>query len=112
MALYEFRAADGEVISRSYPMAEAPELGKTVTVGGKRFKRVMSAPQISAAVAEMAHGFPKISKTLQQFSEGAEYVKTPGKDFGCPIIRDMTHQREMCKRHGYTRDYDASDLPG
>ena len=47
MATYEFRAGDGSVIERDYPMCKAPPLGRVVRANGKVYRRIMSLPRIA-----------------------------------------------------------------
>lgn len=40
--LYLFRAADGTLLEREYPVGKAPLIGKSIRVGGIRYTRVPS----------------------------------------------------------------------
>jgi hypothetical protein len=98
---YEFQAMDGEVIERSFPMINAPRIGAKVTRGGKEFFRVISR-KVGNATAYDHDQYPKVSTTLPQWCDGAEHT-----DRGRAIIRSRRHQDELCRQHGYIRDYDA-----
>lgn len=39
---YEYRSDDGDVVTRTLPMSEAPPLGHTIRRNGKRYRRVPS----------------------------------------------------------------------
>ena len=84
-------------------MEKAPAIGSTITRNGKKYRRAMSLPENGTAYD--SGSYPKLSKTMRQRSAGAEYVTTPGRHYGCPIIESRRHENEMCRRHGYTRDY-------
>lgn len=114
MALYEFQSSDGQIILIERPMRHAPKLGAVVTVNGKQYKRIISTSANNGGSMLIgacdASAYPKISSTLPQFAAGAEFVTKPGKDFGKPIITSRRHQDELCKRHGFTREYHHTDL--
>lgn|GEM_PF-5363693 len=67
------------------------------------------APQISAQIAHHCRGYPYASNSLPQYAAGCETVTTPGRHYGKSIIKDHQHERDICARHGYTKDYSDSD---
>ena len=75
MATYVFRAADGEVVERHYPMKSAPPLGKSIRVNGKAFRRILSLP--ANGTAYDSDCYPKVSKTLPQLAAGAAVERVP-----------------------------------
>lgn len=62
--IYEFRAADGEVIELDYPMGKAPTEGEPITVEGKVYRRIVSlsparfATHVNADLRFEALNFP------------------------------------------------------
>jgi len=111
MPIFQFLNPTGQVVDKWYASASlAPDVGKSITIDGARCSRIISlGSQIGARTKEMCRGYPKISKTLPQYADGAEYVQDNGRDQGCPIIQSATHEAEMCKRHGFTREYHHTD---
>jgi len=106
--LYEFKNSSGEVVARHYPAGKAPDIGRVITVNGESLTRVYSVGVTS--LLDYDHdGYPKISKALPQFAPGADHVGDPGKDYGCAVIKSRRHQDEMCRRHGFTREYHHND---
>lgn len=116
MALYQFKSDDGELIEREFTpeaLMDLPLIGGSLVLreGGKQYRRVK--PTIGGIVARLDYDhseYPKVSKALPQFAAGADFVKESGRNYGCPIITSRRHQDELCRRHGFTRDYSASDL--
>lgn len=107
--LYQFQADDGEVIERNYSMKEAPELGQAIEVDGKVFRRILSMPA-SAGLGEYdGNDYPRVSHAMPRFLEGAEHVTEPGKNYGKVIIESAQQARELCRRHGFTREYHHTD---
>lgn len=80
-------------------------LEKRLSRGGWKGSKVLGAPQISAKGLYICNSFPKISKTLTRWSEGAQYVKS-GPDKGRVIIQNMNHERDLCTRHGFANKFD------
>ena len=95
-------------------MSRAPRLGHRIKRNGKQFVRVLSTTGICNSLPGScgdydASDYPRISKAMPQFAAGADYVTDDGRHFGCPIIRSKSHEREMLKRHGFTREYSHQD---
>lgn len=44
MVLYEFQGSGGERIERDYPMGKAPKIGRSITVDGKKYRRIPPSP--------------------------------------------------------------------
>lgn len=90
--LYEFRLVGGtEIIRENFPMADAPEPGTLIHRNGKTYMRVVSAPQISAAVADVCRGYPYESHTFGDMGDAAE--KSPR---GLTVVRSQRHEKELC----------------
>jgi len=107
--IYEFQANDGEIIEISRSMSKAPDVGTPVTRNGKVYKRVISRG-VGSGIAYDFDSYPKISKSLPQFAEGADFVRDSGSNYGCPIIESRRQENDLCKRYQFTRDYDSRDL--
>lgn len=75
--------------------------------GGWKGLKSVGSPQISGRVKSMTHGYPYVSKTLPQFGERAEHT-----DMGECIVQSASHERELCKAHGFTREYHHTDPIG
>jgi hypothetical protein len=100
MPLYPFQWTDsGETFEHYFPMAEAPSIGATVTLYGKRARRLPSGAQVSASVATVTHKYPYVSSSLPRNLAGAETTST-----GKPIVTSRRHERELMARHNLTRD--------
>jgi len=109
VVIYEFQdEQSGEVIEIDFPMRDCPDIGDKVRRGGKTYVRIFTT-NVQVGVPCDGSSYPKVSKTLPQFATGADYVKDPGSDYGCPIIESRTQQDELCRRHGYTREYHHTD---
>lgn len=97
---YEFQLVGGtERITRSYPVDEAPAIGDTVEVNGKRYMRIFSTPHIDAGVKQKVHGYPYRAHNLPQGLAGAEHDER-----GRCIITSQSHEREFAAQHGLKRD--------
>jgi hypothetical protein len=116
--IYEFRSDDGEVIEVDRPMSKAPDIGTPVKRGGKVYRRVMSRNIADGSAYDLS-SYPKISSTLPQFgghdpnkpqNNNVEWVKEEGRDYGKVIIHSQHEERDLCRRYGFTRDYNANDL--
>ena len=84
MAVYQFRAADGEIVERVYPMSKAPDLGKKIKVRGKVFKRILSTGTGVQPVWK-----PYVSRRLPRHLKGI-----PCDASGKPIIGTQAIERE------------------
>lgn len=107
MAIYEYIADDGQVIERVCSMARAPEIGHVIVQGGKRFRRMVSGG-VGNATAYDSDKYPKVSTALPEWCDGADHVKE-GRQAGKPIITSQQHEKELCRMHGFTRDFDPND---
>lgn len=96
MTEYEFVHVDDERIVRTerYPMGAAPKIGEIVRLDGTRWRRVPSG-HISAGVATVTHGYPRISHALPRHLPGAGTTAE-----GKPIITSRRHEKELIQRHG------------
>lgn len=83
MAIYQFRADDGEVVERVFPMSAAPPLGAVIEQDGKRYRRILSdttetikqfKPYVSVAAPRRAPGFKHDPKT------GRTVIETPADE--------------------------------
>ena len=92
--IYEFQNADGRVIERQLPAAEAPKVGTPIVVDGVVFKRIASVGTSSPPVWK-----PYISSRLPRNLEGCDC--TPQ---GKPIINSQAKEREVCARLGWERE--------
>lgn len=99
MPVYQFRAADGEVIDKHYPAKLVPSIGIWIRHRGKRYQRIMSTPQISEDVKNVVHKYPYVSNALPRRIPGAEHTKD-----GKPIVMNRAHERSLASQHGYVRD--------
>lgn len=111
--IYTFRNAGGKVIERDLTRDEVMDLpsdpaGRSfVTVDGARFFRINCVLENKSPEVMLKAGFnqyPVVSHTLPQWCDGAEHVKE-GPHAGKPIIVSERHKAELCRRHGYTRNY-------
>lgn len=115
--MYSFKNNQGEYVERDLSVDELMDLpsenGKSyIVIDGQRYYRSMSggAVGLGEGYMEYDHGaYPRVSAAMPRFAEGAEHVKTPGKDHGKVIIESARHAKELCRRHGYTRDYSHTD---
>lgn len=116
MPVYEFESKDGERIERELTreqFIDLPMEGDVVVLreGGKTYKR--AKPSVGGPVPHLDYDhdqYPKISNSLQQWCAGADHVQDKSsRHYGKPIIRSRRHQDELCRQHGYTRDYGVSD---
>lgn len=96
MTYYEFVNVDDETQVRelAFRMGQAPRIGETIDHDGGRWRRIPGGT-ISAGVAAMVHGFPRVSRALPRNMPGCEKTKD-----GLPIIRSKQHERELKARHG------------
>jgi len=104
MPNYEFRADDGEIVTKFYPAKDAPDLGTPIRVNGKRYVRIMSMPLVDEAVARKVHGYPYVSRSLPINAPGCEHVRD-GPKKGCCIIESQRQERNVLAREGYTKDF-------
>lgn len=114
--MYSFKNSNNEYIERDLSVDELMNLpeqnGKSyIVVDGVRYFRSMSGGAVGYGDGYMEYDhdqYPRLSSAMPRFSEGAEHVKG-GKDHGKVIIESAQHAKEMCKRHGYTREYSHTD---
>jgi len=113
--IYEFMADDGDVIEVERPMRHAPEMGTPVTRDGKVYRRIMSRNIADGSAYDLS-AYPKISSTLPQFggkdpgkATDVDWVREEGRHYGKVIIHSQQQERDLCKKFGFTRDYNADD---
>lgn len=105
--IYQYQADDGEILEIHRSMHQAPAIGSTIRRSGKTFVRIISACHNGTAYD--SESYPKLSSSLPVWCEGANHVST-GIQAGKPIITSRRHEDDLCRRHGFTRDYDSRDL--
>jgi hypothetical protein len=89
--MYEFASRDGEVVTQFHPISDPPPLGKRIVIGGKVFRRVVSASQ----------------QVVKPFKPYVAYSK-PGGLPGCrvdprsgrSIIETASQERAVAKSRG------------
>lgn len=86
---------DGRVLEKSYPAAQAPDLGQVVEIDGVRATRILSAP----AAVRADNWKPYVSTRLPRNLEGVRC--TPS---GKPIVETRAQERNICSRFGYERE--------
>ena len=90
----------GDFVVRNFNLGKAPTF---IMVDDVKFRRAAgSIPRFAKAGFNK---YPKVSKALPQWCAGAEHT-----DHGEPIIESDTHERELCRMHGFTREYHHSDM--
>lgn len=94
--LYEFKARDGSTVHRHYAMRSAPPLGTVIRVGGKRYRRVLSAEGVPQPVANFE---PYVNIAAPRNVPGLPCVQD-GKDKGRVIIRNRTDEQNLAKATG------------
>ena len=110
MPVYQFISADGQVEERYYAShRKAPSVGRKITIGGRKFTRIISGG-LSTALAYDFNSYPKVSSSLPNWCDGADHVKD-GREAGKPIIVSRKHEDDLCRRHGFTRNYHHDDSP-
>lgn len=89
---YEFRATDGETITREYRMANAPPFGTVIEQDGKQYERICSMPQVVGN--QIKDRYPVVSDSLPRGLTGVD------KDHkGRPVIynrREHDRVAESC----------------
>ena len=99
--LYQFRAHDGEVIERPYPVSEAPELGSFITEGGKQYKRIASIPQLDAQLAYKCRGVHNTKCYGVEQWQGADEGFNFSPD-GVFTPQSLQEKHEHMRRYGYS----------
>lgn len=106
MAIYVFKADDGEQIERSYSFDNAPPVGKRITVNGKRYTRILSLdglhttppscwPKTTVMDGVCAHQAKDLSDYLK--NQGVPTEVTPD---GSIVLRDRAHRRAVNRARG------------
>lgn len=104
MPLYEFISeVSGEKKEQYFNACDAPDIGSILFIDGEPCIRVISMVDSSRKNSTTSK-YPVASRALPKYCEGAEHVKS-GVRKGQPIITSEMHKKELCRRHGYTRDY-------
>lgn len=95
MALYPFKAADGEEIDLEYPMAKAPKVGKKIRRKGKVFVRQLVFP----APPKIQQPRFFVDVTVPRGSAGADAYKAPGGKMLSPVEHAALPKRarELCQ---------------
>ena len=88
---YEFKAKDGEVIDRQYPMSEAPELGTKIKVEGKVFVRM-----ISTDIEVVEEFIPYVARSKPKGLPGCRVDKKSGHS----VIENKKQEREIARVRG------------
>ena len=92
MPMYEFQVVGGaETIERYFPAAECPELGSTLRVGEKVYRRILSrSPEVR--VKNFAH----VVRNLPMNCKGAPAYDKQGR----PAFSSQKQVEEFAKRNG------------
>jgi predicted heme/steroid binding protein len=117
--VYSFKNQHGDYIERDLSVDELMDLpeenGKSyIVVDGVKYHRSMSGGAVGFGDGYMQYDhadYPRVSHAMPRFLEGAEHVKDSGKNHGKVIIESARQAKELCRRHGFTRDYDPSSAP-
>jgi hypothetical protein len=100
MASYTFKSeSTGQIVEKTFPMAEAPPIGSLIEIDGDMYRRLVDIPQLSADNENRTHGYPYVSKSLPRNMKGAETNK-----LGQPIVTSRWHEKELSSRHDLKRD--------
>lgn len=111
---HKFQSDDGETIERSLTVEQLMDLplvrnALAITEGGKTYRRVR--PKVGTIIPHLEYDhadYPRVSSAMPRWCDGADHVNAPGtRDHGKPIITSSTHAKYLCKKLGYTRDFDA-----
>ena len=87
----------GECIELTYSMRDAPAIGTTVEVDGKRLTRVVSEFQVDPATNRSQ--YPYVSNSLPRGLAGCR-TNSQGK----PVIMSRRHERNVMAQHGYAKE--------
>lgn len=91
MPLYPFQADDGTVTEQFYLMRDAPAIGSTIVIKGKKFTRLASDIQI-----RRDDRYPHINTQLPPWAPGCKHDKR-----GMAIIESPTHEKKVLRRMKY-----------
>jgi hypothetical protein len=80
-----------------FAMKDAPPIGATVEVDGKRLVRVVSDFQVDPATNRSQ--YPYVSSSLPRRLAGCK-TNSQGK----PIIESRRHERNVMAQHGYEKE--------
>lgn len=98
MAWYEFQSKDGDVIEREYAMGKAPKIGKSITVKGKKYTRIVSTSQPEVRYFDpcfVSHSLPRWHPDAPHHESGT----------GKPCFRSMREIKEFSAKTGYKYEY-------
>lgn len=88
--LYVFSDGKGETFERFYPAEKAPQIGATIRVGGKRYRRVATLPVTAAK--------PNRHFTSNALPRNWPYAKRHEPGTGKPQFDSMREVREAERR--------------
>lgn len=97
--IYLFKTKEGADIELDFPMGTAPKIGDWIIRNGVEMQRIASFQLDEGGIARKTHQYPYVSQTLPRNLEGCDSTKS-----GKPIIRSQTHEREIARQHGYTKE--------
>lgn len=87
----------GESCELVFAMKDAPSIGATVEVDGKRFVRVAGTFQVDPATNRSQ--YPYVSSSLPRRLAGC-----PTNSQGKPVIMSRRHERNVMAQHGYEKE--------
>ena len=94
MPEYDFRdLKTGSVVTLVMRMAQAVPIGQTIRHKGRRLMRLPSDHQLNTD--PVSGRYPVVSSSLPRWLPGCEHIKTPGKHYGKPIIRNKSHDKAI-----------------
>ncbi len=109
MAQYSFEDVEtGEVRALEYPMADVPDWGKVVRVGGRRYKRLIDIPRLNPEF----RGFASLSQSpVFDKAEQMEHVhggKCSGFDEDSrPVFETKVQAKRWADRTGGAVTWDS-----
>ncbi|MCC7407413.1 MAG: hypothetical protein IT442_05040 [Phycisphaeraceae bacterium] len=92
---YEFRATDGAVVEKDFPMSQAPDLGQVVEIDGLPCVRIVSVPA-------QVRGDPWKPYVSHRLPRGIKGVRADAH--GRPIIETRAQERNVAAALGYERE--------
>lgn len=91
MPVYCFLSDDGETLEHYFSMADAPSVGATIRIKGKRYKRDKGLEDVKSGFAWQ----PYTSRRLPLNSPHAPKVDGAGR----PIFETQHQEREFCAKY-------------
>jgi len=98
---YEFKAPDGTVKTKFFPISRAPALGSTVEIDGQPCVRIIS-PSIVVDGNPLSTRYPVVSRFLKKGHPDCPQDPKTGR----AIITSKNHEDYICKKYGYAKDGD------